>query len=65
MLRLEGAAVITDATEDLLVGLRRANIIDAAAMVELLSNHLDERKRNRERQAASTTFPFKRSDFEK
>ena len=41
--RLSGDEVSTDATEDLIVALRRANVIDGPTMISLLGSHLDER----------------------
>jgi hypothetical protein len=41
--RLSGDEVTTDATEDLIVALRRANVIDGPTMISLLGSHLDER----------------------
>lgn len=40
--RLSGDEVTTDATEDLIVELKRANVIDGPTMVSLLGNYLDE-----------------------
>lgn len=36
--------VVTDETEDLLVALRRAGVIDGPTMVYLLGNYLDEKR---------------------
>ena len=36
--------VVTDETEDLIVELKRANVIDASMMLALLGNHLDEKR---------------------
>lgn len=36
--------VITDETEDLIVALKRAHVIDAATMVLLLGSYLDEKR---------------------
>ena len=36
--------VVIDETEDLIVALKRAHVIDAAAMVVLLGNYLDEKQ---------------------
>lgn len=41
--RLSGDTVDIDATENLIVALRRAGIIDGPTMVSLLGKHLDER----------------------
>lgn len=43
--RLADDVVVTDETEDLVVALKRANVIDALTMVSLLGNYLDERQR--------------------
>ena len=40
--RLADDHVETDETEDLLVALRRAHVIDGPTMVDLLGRHLDE-----------------------
>ncbi len=40
--RLADDDVRTDDTEDLLVALKRANVIDGQTMVSLLGEHLDE-----------------------
>jgi hypothetical protein len=40
--RLADDEITTDKTEDLIVALRRANVIDGATMVSLLGNYLDE-----------------------
>lgn len=40
--RLSGDEVTTDATEDLIVALKRANVIDGPTMVSLLGSYLDE-----------------------
>lgn len=45
--RLAGDVVIPDETEDLIVALKRANVIDAETMVALLGNYLDEKKGSR------------------
>lgn len=42
--RLAGDVVIPDETEDLIVALKRADVIDAETMVALLGNYLDEKK---------------------
>ena len=42
--RLAGDEVVTDEVEDLIVALKRARIIDAATMVEILGKYLDEKK---------------------
>ena len=42
--RLADDEVDTDAIEDLIVALKRANVIDGATMVSLLGSHLDERR---------------------
>lgn len=42
--RLSGDEVTTDATEDLIVALRRANVIDGPTMIALLGSHLDEQQ---------------------
>ncbi len=42
--RLADDEVDTDATEDLIVALKRANVIDGPTMVSLLGSHLDERR---------------------
>jgi hypothetical protein len=41
--RLTGDVVVTDATEDLIVALKRAGVIDGQAMVTLLGNYLAEK----------------------
>jgi hypothetical protein len=41
--RLADDEVSTDATEDLIVALKRAHVIDVNTMVVLLGRHLDER----------------------
>ena len=43
--RLSGDEITTDATEDLIVALKRVNVIDGSTMVSLLGRHLDERLR--------------------
>lgn len=40
---LSGDEVESDETKDLIVALRRANVIDGPTMVSLLGNYLDER----------------------
>ena len=40
--QLADDVVVTDATEDLLVALQRAKVIDRPTMVLLLGQHLDE-----------------------
>ena len=40
--RLSGDEITTDATEDLIVALKRANVIDGPTMVSLLGSYLDE-----------------------
>lgn len=40
--RLSGDEVTTDATEDLIVALKRANVIDGPTMISLLGSYLDE-----------------------
>lgn len=41
--RLAGDEVTTDETEDLIVQLKRAGVIDAGEMVEMLGRYVDER----------------------
>lgn len=41
--QLSDDVVITDDTEDLIVALKRADVIDAETMVALLGNYLDEK----------------------
>lgn len=41
--QLSDDAVITDDTEDLIVALKRADVLDAETMVALLGNYLDEK----------------------
>jgi hypothetical protein len=41
---LSDDVVVTDATQDLIVALKRAKVIDGKSMVTLLGNHLDEQK---------------------
>lgn len=43
--RLADDEVVSDETEDLIVALRRANVIDASTMVSLLGNYLEEKYR--------------------
>ena len=43
--RLADDEVATDDTEDLIVALKRAHVIDAATMVALLGGYLDEKRR--------------------
>jgi hypothetical protein len=43
--RLADDEIVTDETEDLLVALRRANVIDGPMMVLLLGRYLDEQRR--------------------
>ncbi len=45
--QLSDDVVITDDTEDLIVALKRANVIDGGAMVALLGNYLDEKAAGR------------------
>lgn len=40
--RLADDTVVTDVTEDLLVALKRADVIDGPTMIDLLGRHLDE-----------------------
>jgi len=40
--RLADDDIVTDETEDLIVALKRAGVIDGATMVDLLGRHLDE-----------------------
>ncbi len=47
--RLSDDVVITDDTEDLIVALKRAGVIDAGTMVTLLGNYLDEKTVGRRR----------------
>jgi hypothetical protein len=42
--RLSGDDVPSDETKDLIVALRRANVIDGPTMVSLLGNYLDENR---------------------
>lgn len=42
--RLAGDEITTDETENLLVALKRAHVIDSATMVSLLGNYLDEKQ---------------------
>lgn len=42
--RLADDVVATDRTEDLIVALKRAHVIDGPTMVALLGNYLDERR---------------------
>ena len=42
--RLSDDEVFTDRTEDLIVELKRAKVIDASTMVSLLGNYLDEKE---------------------
>jgi hypothetical protein len=44
---LSGDDVTPDETERLIIGLRKAKIIDDQTMVEILGNYLDELKENR------------------
>ena len=44
--RLADDTVVTDETEDLLVALKRAAVIDGPTMVDLLGRHLDQCRRN-------------------
>ena len=41
--RLADDVVHTDKTEDLIVALKRANVIDGSTMISLLGNYLDEK----------------------
>jgi len=41
--RLAGDDIVTDETEDLIVELKRAQIIDDSTMISLLGNYFDER----------------------
>ena len=41
---LSDDTVVTDSTQDLIVALKRAKVIDGKTMVALLGNHLDEQK---------------------
>ncbi len=43
--RLADDDVVTDVTEDRIVALKRANIIDGSTMVSLLGRYLDEKRR--------------------
>ena len=47
--RLADDAVQTDETEDLLVALKRAHVIDGPTMVSLLGRHLDTQHPQRDR----------------
>ena len=40
--RLADDEIVTDETEDLIVALKRAGVIDGATMGDLLGRHLDE-----------------------
>ena len=42
--RLADDEVVTDETEDLIVALRRADVIDGPTMVSLLGSYLDEKR---------------------
>ena len=42
--RLADDEVITDETEDLIVALRRAHVIDGPTMISLLGHYLDEKR---------------------
>jgi hypothetical protein len=42
--RLSDDDIATDETEDLIVMLKRAGVIDGATLVDLLGRHLDERR---------------------
>lgn len=42
--RLSGDEVASDETKDLIVALRRANVIDGPTMVSLLGSYLDEKR---------------------
>ncbi|MEI6068709.1 MAG: hypothetical protein WCP96_15310 [Methylococcaceae bacterium] len=42
--RLSGDEVASDETKDLIVALRRANVIDGPTMVSLLGSYLDENR---------------------
>lgn len=42
--RLADDEVVADDTEDLIVALKRSHVIDAATMVSLLGNYLDEKR---------------------
>jgi NADPH:quinone reductase-like Zn-dependent oxidoreductase len=42
--RLADDEVVTDETEDMIVALRRANVIDGPTMVSLLGRYLDEKR---------------------
>jgi len=44
--RLADDDVVTDDTEDLIVALKRAHVIDAATMVTLLGRYLDEERQH-------------------
>lgn len=43
--RLSDDVVVPDETEDLIVALKRASVIDASTMVSLLGNYLDEKRK--------------------
>lgn len=43
--RLSDDVVVPDETEDLIVALKRANVIDSLTMVSLLGNYLDEKRK--------------------
>jgi hypothetical protein len=42
--RLSDDEIATDETENLIVALKRAGVIDGATLVDLLGRHLDERR---------------------
>ena len=42
--RLSGDEVIPDKTEDIIVALKRANVIDGPTMISLLGSYLDEKR---------------------
>lgn len=42
--RLAGDEVTSDATEDLIVNLKRSGVINGAQMISFLGQHIDERK---------------------
>lgn len=42
--RLADDEITTDKTEDLIVALKRANVIDGTTMVSLLGSYLDEKR---------------------